>query len=85
MRRGLCPASVCHRQRHGNGHPSPGGPWSGRRDDERPRQEQTILTPSQVGQYIKGIHGPGPGPVRTAGAGELSNYKMYPPGTTISP
>ena len=45
-----------------------------------PRQEQTILTPSQVGQYIKGFMDRDRVLSGLLVRGELSNYKMYPSG-----
>ena len=44
------------------------------------RQEQTILTPSQVGQYIKGFMDRDRLLSGLLVRGELSNYKMYPSG-----
>ena len=41
-----------------------------------PRQEQTILTPSQVGQYIKGFMDRDRVLSGLLVRGELSNYKM---------
>ena len=45
-----------------------------------PRQEQTVLTPSQVGQYIKGFMDRDRVLSGLLVRGELSNYKMYPSG-----
>ena len=45
-----------------------------------PRQQQTILTPSQVGQYIKGFMDRDRVLSGLLVRGELSNYKMYPSG-----
>ena len=44
------------------------------------RQEQPILTPSQVGQYIKGFMDRDRVLSGLLVRGELSNYKMYPSG-----
>ena len=44
------------------------------------RQEQTVLTPSQVGQYIKGFMDRDRVLSGLLVRGELSNYKMYPSG-----
>ena len=49
-----------------------------------PRQEQTILTPSQVGQYIKGFMDRDRVLSGLLVRGELSNYKMYPSGHHLS-
>ena len=45
-----------------------------------PRQEQTVLTPSQVGQYIKGFMDRDRVLSGLLVRGELSNYKIYPSG-----
>ena len=44
------------------------------------RQEQPILTPSQVGQYIKEFMDRDRVLSGLLVRGELSNYKMYPSG-----
>ena len=44
------------------------------------RQEASILTPSQVGQYIKGFMDRDRLLSGLLVRGELSNYKMYPSG-----
>ena len=44
------------------------------------RQEQPILTPSQVGPYIKGCMDRDRVLSGLLVRGELSNYKMYPSG-----
>jgi len=44
------------------------------------RGEQTILTPSQVGQYIKGFMDRDRLLSGLLVRGELSNYKRYPSG-----
>ena len=44
------------------------------------RGEQTVLTPSQVGQYLKGLMDRDRLLSGLLVRGELSNYKMYPSG-----
>ena len=50
-----------------------------------PRQEQTILTPSQVGQYIKGFMDRDRVLSGLLVRGSCPTIRCTPPGTTISP
>src|SRR5699024_6044038 len=79
LRSPVCPAPVLHRQRHGDGRPHLAGPGEGA-ESVNARGEQTILTPSQVGQYIKGFMDRDRLLSGLLVRGELSNYKRYPSG-----
>lgn len=73
----LCPAPVCHRQRYGDSDPYLAGLERG---GTGMTGERTVLTPSQVGGYLKNLMDRDRLLSSLLVRGELSNYKMYPSG-----